>query len=685
METAIPSTRSSTALVLAPRGRDAAVAASLLREAGAATTICADLQAFERALGDDVCLAVVTEEALRSADLRFAAAWAEAQPSWSDLPFIILTERGGGPERNPGAARLSEALGNVTFMERPFHPTTFVSVARSAIKGRNRQYEARARIEQLHDSEERLRTALLAGRLGPWELDLATLALTASETCRAVFGRRADEPFTYADLTAGIHADDQQRVRAVLRASILRGEDCAAEFQFVWPDGAVHWVEIRAHVVHDRKGRRSRLVGVCSDITERKTAEERQRHLNETLEDRVAERTAELRQAHQARLEEIEQRQRAEEQLRQAQKMEIVGQLTGGVAHDFNNLLMAVLGNLELLRKHLPGDPKAARLIDRALEAAWRGASLTQRLLAFARRQDLNIEPRSLTDLVEGMADLLQRSVGAHIDLHTELPASLPLALVDANQLELAVLNLAINARDAMPAGGVLSISVDHVRSALMAGGPVADYLRVTVADTGHGMDADTLGRAAEPFFSTKELGKGTGLGLSMVHGLAVQLGGTLRLASEVGRGTTAELWLPATVAAAAERPEAPPVAHETAPKATILVVDDDALIAMSTGDMLEDLGHDVITVESGATALEILRNGQDVDLMITDYSMPKMTGAQLAVAARELRPALPILLATGYAELPKGTSLDLPRLGKPYQQAQLAAEVGRMLRARPA
>jgi len=564
-ETAIPNARPSTALVLAPRGRDAAVAASLLREAGAATTICADLQEFERALGDEVCLAVVTEETLRSADLRPTASWVEAQSSWSDLPFIVLTERGGGPERNPGAARLSEALGNVTFMERPFHPTTFVSVARSAIKGRSRQYEARARIEQLHESEER------------------------------------------------------------------------------------------------------------------------QRHLNETLEDRVAERTAELRQAHQARLEEIEQRQRAEEQLRQAQKMEIVGQLTGGVAHDFNNLLMAVLGNLELLRKHRPGDPKAARLIDRALEAAWRGASLTQRLLAFARRQDLNVEPRSLTDLVEGMADLLQRSVGSHIDLHTELPASLPLALVDANQLELAVLNLAINARDAMPAGGVLTISVDHVRSALTAGGPVADYLRVIVADTGHGMDAETLGRAAEPFFSTKELGKGTGLGLSMVHGLAVQLGGTLKLASEVGRGTTAELWLPATAAAAAERPEAAPVAHEKAPKATILVVDDDALIAMSTGDMLEDLGHEVITAESGATALEVLRDGRDIDLLITDYSMPKMTGAQLAVAARELRPALPILLATGYAELPKGSSLDLPRLGKPYQQAQLAAEVGRMLRARPA
>ncbi len=424
-------------------------------------------------------------------------------------------------------------------------------------------------------------------------------------------------------------------------------------------------------------------MGVASDITGRKIAEVGLRHLNEILEERVAERTAELERAHAAMLEEIGQRERAEEQLRQAQKMEIIGQLTGGIAHDFNNLLMAILGNLDLLRKHIPPDARSTRLIDGAQQGARRGAALTQRLLAFARRQELKVEPTSIPDLVSGMADLLQRSVGSHVDLKTELGEAIPVALVDANQLELAVLNLVINARDAMPAGGTVAITVAGVRAGPADDLPAGSYVRVSVTDTGHGMDAETLGKATEPFFSTKELGKGTGLGLSMVYGLAVQLNGTLRLTSEVGRGTRAELWLPATNQAA----EAP--ARETAaepceetPKVTVLIVDDDPLIAMSTADMLADLGHEVIEADSGAEALAILQNGRRVDLLITDYSMPRMTGAELAEAAREIRPSLPILLATGFAELPKGSTIDLPRLGKPYIQEQLAAEISKVLRS---
>jgi PAS domain S-box-containing protein len=682
-----PEPRQHRAIVFAPLGRDAEVAQALLREAGVASTICGSLGAFQDSLSDAVCFALVTEEAMRSADLRAIAGWVAAQPSWSDLPFIVLTQRGGGPERNPGAARLSDILGNVTFLERPFHPTTFVSVARTALKGRQRQYDARTRMEELHEGEERLRIALLAGHLGAWELDLDSWTLSCSETCKAVFGRSPAQDFTYLDMLASAYLDDRPRMQVAIQRSVQSGVDFAIEYRNVWPDGSIHWADVRARCVRDHGGRRSRLVGVCSDITSRKEAEASLRQLNETLEQRVAQRTAELEQAHRAVLEEIRHRETAEEQLRQAQKMEMIGQLTGGVAHDFNNLLMAILGNLDLLRKHLPRDPRAARLIDGALQGAKRGAALTQRLLAFARRQDLKVEPVDMAALLHGMMDLLERSLGPTIETRVTVAEDLPPALADANQLEMALLNLALNAKDAMAEGGRLEIALD-LATALpgeVEGLAAGRYLRLAVADNGHGMDKATLARAIDPFFTTKGRGKGTGLGLSTIHGLAVQLDGALRLTSAPGQGTRAELWLPTTDSAAAAPHRAapalpPPARADAVPRATILVVDDDALIAMSTTDMLEDLGHEVIETHSGARAVAVLRDDRRIDLLITDFSMPGMTGVQLAHAARRLRPDLPILLATGYAELPSGEAIDLPRLAKPYEQSQLAAEIAKLL-----
>ncbi|HEY9057961.1 MAG TPA: ATP-binding protein [Aurantimonas sp.] len=680
-------TQPPEALIIAPHGRDASVAASLLAEVGLPSRICADVDALSREISDDTAFLVMTEEATRGADLRPLVGRLEAQPSWSDLACVILTNRGGGPERNPAAARMSEGLGNVTFIERPFHPTTFTSAARTALKGRLRQFEARARLNELRESRERLTTALTAGRLGSWELDLKTSKLIVSDSCKANFGREAKESLSYEELLASIHPDDQERMREAVARSIADNSDYVIEYRVIWPDGSVHWIEVRARVVSDEAKGYSSLVGVSSDITDRKTSEENLRHLNETLEERVAERTAELNRAHELVLTEIDQRERAEEQLRQAQKMEMIGQLTGGVAHDFNNLLMAVLGNLDLLRKHLAEDAKASRLIDGALQGAKRGAALTQRLLAFARRQDLRVEATDLVTLVGGMTALLEKSVGPDIEMRFDMADGLPSALIDPNQVELALLNLVVNARDAMPEGGTVSIGLDAASPTAKLNLPAGSYLRLSVTDSGQGMDAETVSRAIEPFFSTKELGKGTGLGLSMIHGLAVQLKGALRLESQIGRGTTAELWLPATTAVA--RTEAviagsgEILAGDAVPRSTILFVDDDFLIAMSTVDMLEDLGHEVIEANSGAAALEILRGPGAIDLMITDYSMPKMNGGQLAEEARHLRPGLPILLATGYAELPDNSSLEIPRLGKPYLQQQLAAEIAKLINVR--
>ena len=626
----------------------------------------------------------MTEEAIDPAFLPGIAAQLRAQPPWSDLSFIILTRRGGEPAHNPMAAQLSELLGNVIFLERPFRATTFLSVAQTAFRGRRHQYEARARMEELREGERRLRTALEAGRLGSWTLDLTTSTVTASAECMTLFGHAADEPLSRASLIAAIHPEDRQRVEEALRDTVETGVGYAIEHRNVWPDGSTHWAEMRARLVRDRRGQNPRLVGISSDITDRKMAEETLRHLNETLEQRVAERTAQLEAAHATVLAEIEQRERAEEQLRQAQKMETIGQLTGGIAHDFNNLLAAVLGNLELLRKRVPGDPRTARLIEGALQGVQRGTALTQRLLAFARRQDLKIVPTSLAELIRGMADLIQRSIGAQIELRLELAPRLPLASVDANQIELAVLNLVVNARDAMPAGGLLTIIVDEAEPPAGEQLPPGRYVHLAVSDTGHGMDAETLRKATEPFFSTKGLGKGTGLGLSMIQGLAMQLKGTLRLTSAVGSGTRAELWLPAT-ALAEPKPEAEPTAPvvQSAQRATILMVDDDFLIAMSTVDMLEDLGHEVIEANSGKRAMDILQSDQHIDLLMTDYWMPRMNGTELAAAARKLRPELPILVATGYAELPSKSDVDLPRISKPYRQDQLAAAIDEVLRKR--
>ena len=313
------------------------------------------------------------------------------------------------------------------------------------------------------------------------------------------------------------------------------------------------------------------------------------------------------------------------------------------------------------------------------MQGAERGASLTQRMLAFARQQDLRAVPVDLRALVQGMIDLLERSLGPRIALRLDLPEGLPPARVDANQLELAILNLAINARDAMPDGGSIEIKVAQYQAssdpALKSGG----YLTLSVTDTGTGMSPEILKRAIEPFYSSKPLGKGTGLGLSMVHGLTVQLGGALQLSSTEGKGTTATLVLPVATAA----PEAESPAH-TAQKvnrsAVILFVDDDPLIAMSTTEMLEDLGHRVIGANSGRHALDILKSEQPIDLMMTDHVMPGMTGVELAAASRQVRPSLPILLATGYADLPEGAQLDLPRLAKPYHQDQLRDRLDQLL-----
>ncbi|HEV7610506.1 MAG TPA: response regulator [Steroidobacteraceae bacterium] len=407
---------------------------------------------------------------------------------------------------------------------------------------------------------------------------------------------------------------------------------------------------------------------------------------NAELEQRVAERTSDLQRFNEQLELRIKERTREREtalaQLFEAQKMDTIGQLTGGVAHDFNNLLMAVLGSLSLLEKRLPEDPRSHRLLQNAVQGAQRGAALTQRLLAFSRRQELKPEAVNVPQLVSGMRELLERAVGHGVELRTQYQGDLPPALVDANQLELALLNVALNARDAMPAGGILTISGTHETQT--AGAPDAnlqtgDYVRIAVADNGVGMDEATVAKATEPFFTTKGPGKGTGLGLSMVHGLAAQSGGLLRIRSELNVGTTLELWLPmAKTADATERSEVQP--PNTTPHISgcrVMIVDDDFLVMTGMSAMIEDLGHVPIEAHSGAEALAKLASGIKIDVVITDHAMPAMTGLDLAKCIQEKYAGLPVILATGYAELPVDpVSLGILRLAKPCNQYEISTAI---------
>lgn len=377
----------------------------------------------------------------------------------------------------------------------------------------------------------------------------------------------------------------------------------------------------------------------------------------------------------------------ARQELFQSQKLDAIGQLTGGVAHDFNNLLMAILGSLELLRKRLSAeDSKATVLLENAVQGAQRGAALTQRLLAFARKQELALEGVDIPALVTGMSGLLYRLIGPEIKLRSQFSRHLPPATTDANQLEMALLNLVTNARDAMPDGGEITLEASAVTlgtdSAVDL--PAGQYVKLAVIDDGYGMDDDMLARATEPFFTTKGVGKGTGLGLSMVHGLAEQSGGRLTLAREPGRGVRVELWFPQAQAVAEKEQPLDEHADHSTRQLDVLVVDDDGLVLMNTTAMLEDLGHRVISAGSGAEALKAL-GSHAVDLVITDYAMPRMNGLELAHKIEARWPGLNVVLASGYAEMPSiPGSTRRPRIAKPYSQADLTRLLHRLFGSEP-
>jgi PAS domain S-box-containing protein len=628
----------------------------------------------------------------------------------------------------------------------------------------------------LRESEGRLRLAVEGARIGTWDWDLiARRGSWSARTCE-IMGVANGDDMTPEQRIETIHPEDRARVAGIVGRLIKSGSEFSTEYRIVRPDGGMRWIASRGVVQRDEHGKAIRTTGIVRDVTKRREAQEALRQLNETLEQQVAERTAErdrmwrlsgdlllvigrrreIRAVNPAlgpllgyapedvlgqRLDrflhpeearamaeaardaamgplrdfvarlrakdgswrrfawsaapgegeayvigrdvtaEVERREeleRAQEALRQSQKMESLGQLTGGVAHDFNNLLTPIIGSLDLLRRSQGASERDQRLVGAALESAERARTLVQRLLAFARRQPLQPGPVDLSALIHGMSELIASTSGPQIRLSVDVPETLPAALADANQLEMAILNLSVNARDAMPEGGRLTIAASAMT--LAAGHrselPPGDYVRLTIADSGAGMDEETMARAIEPFFSTKGIGKGTGLGLSMVHGLISQLGGAMLLSSKPGLGTVVELLLPTAGSPAADARQ--PAAERPGEAAgTVLLVDDEAPVRTATGELLRDLGYDVVEAESGRAALDYL-GANPVDFLVTDHLMPGMQGTDLVRAVRERHPQVKALIVSGYADL-DGISPDLPRLAKPFRQDELAASLARL------
>ncbi|AWN41308.1 ATP-binding protein [Methylobacterium durans] len=669
-----PADHEGRVLILAPRGRDAGVIEQVLNRAGTPTASCPDLADWVTCLRAGAGTALVTEEALADADTRSLFAWLDEQPAWSDFPFIVLATRQTG-RRSERAASILARLGNVILLERPINAETLTSAAASALRARRRQYQARSLLAEREATQEHLRLlneglerrvaertreveaaretlafALDAAGMGSWDLDLANGTSRHSPRFDAIFGYAEPVPsWTRDTFLAHVVEEDRPAVEKAFSAVPQTGE-INLECRIARRDGAVRWVAAKGQVKYDASGAPARIAGILVDRTEQHVTEEA---------------------------------------LRQAQKMEAIGQLTGGVAHDFNNLLTVIVGGLDMMLRRPEQVDRVKRLAEAAMGAARRGEQLTQQLLAFSRRQMLRPQTLNPNRLLLDFKPLAERAAGGAVELAFNLDPALDPIRIDPAQFEASVLNLIVNARDALEGvDGHARIAVSsrniHLGTATVAdkGVPPGPYVVVSVTDTGSGIPPDKLQRVFEPFFTTKEVGKGTGLGLSQVYGFTRSAKGFTQIESEVGKGTTVSLYFPRSTDPADEETGAGPASSIPLRRAgegeTVLLVEDDEQVLRMAVESLEELRYRVIVARNAAEALEHLRGVERIDILFSDVVMPGgMNGSQLAVEAQKLRPGIKVLLTSGYvANLDEGQVMaqgEMPVLNKPYRRDELA------------
>ncbi len=683
-------------LISAPYGNDASSVATLLGQHGYHTAICPALEDVAEAIDGEAGVILVTEEALR-ADLGPLHRALEAQPAWSDIPFVLLTGRQAGRAMGHETLRrrLPDSALNVVLLERPLSAESLTSAIASAMRARQKQFEIRDQLSELAKERTQLSTLLDALPVGIAFIN----SDGATRLANPEFLRFLPTGITPSRLADGEmrwegYEEDGSRIRRdrFVTPRALSGESIQGiEFLHHPAGGDSVWTRVSGIPLRDGSGHVTGAISVIVDIDDQKRGQAALADAAQKLEALVAERTAELTDAL-ARLEaEAEERARAEEALRQSHKMEAVGQLTGGIAHDFNNMLTGVTGAIDVLRRRIATGrlDDLERFMDAASNSAQRAAGLTSRLLAFSRRQSLDSRATDINMLIASLEDLLRRTMSERIVVSTSLADNLPAAIVDMNQLESAVLNLAINARDAMPDGGTVHVEtgfahLDHGACASQPDLEPGDYVTVTVSDTGIGMDAATLGKVFEPFFTTKPIGQGTGLGLSMVYGFVNQSKGCVTIESKEGEGTAVSIFLPVAGSAATSE-EAAPAAVHYGDGETVLLVEDDASVRMLVSDVLGELGYKAVEAAEPYAAIRLLESGARFDLMITDVGLPSMNGRQLADIARQHLPNLPVLFITAYAQNAETRTdflgANAQMIAKPFQIQALAAKIDEMLK----
>ena len=688
-------------LIAAPFGRDAESLRSVLAAQGYDAHVFGTFADIARALDSDTGAILLSDEIFRSDVVPLRQAL-DLQPTWSDVPFVILTTRRTGPGANDEATRikLSEMVGNAIVLEKPIGSASLTSAIASAIRSRQKQFEMRDRLGELDASESRLRLATSAANIGTWDYDPVRDILRWDDRCKALFGLPPEREVSLdGAFYAGLHPDDRDAASAAIASAL--DPSGTGEYDLHYrtvgiEDGIERWIAARGGSIF-QDGQAVRFIGTVIDITAQKQAElalsaseqalklegRELDRLARTLEQRVTERTAELET-------EVASRASAEAALRQSQKMEAVGQLTGGIAHDFNNMLTGIIGALDIVKRRIADGrlDDLDRFMDAASTSAQRAAGLTARLLAFSRRQSLDSKPIDANALIVGLDDLLQRTIRENIALRIVPGEHVPFAVADANQLESAILNLAINARDAMPDGGQLTvetklIELDEDYTRAHPDVKPGHYVVVAVSDTGVGMTPDVLEKVFDPFFTTKPIGQGTGLGLSMVYGFAHQSDGQVRVHSQPGVGTTVSIYLPVGEADVAPAEQMPAIVPEGRGQ-TVLLVEDDPSVRLLVREVLEELSYTTIEAQAADGAIPILASDSAIHLMISDVGLPGMNGRQLAEIARQHRPDLPVLFITGYAENAAiragflGTNMAM--ITKPFALDALASKISEML-----